>query len=321
MKKICFIVFAGICFFACSNQPESEKKESTNDYARTTAGVFGEFEGLGKIWYQGKAEVSRYDLEQNRYNGVHPGELIMIFVTEDFLTDKQVKNDNYSNPNSTPVFKNNQLRKFTTGLYDYSIMTSVFTPTKVKEYPFTEKITTSAQDWCGQAFMQINKNKGGGFQMQLLSYFENEGDQNISLEEDAILEDELFNRIRMNPEALPVGKIRLYPGTLYTRLAHKPFGLVDAEASMDEYIGEEFSGKQLQVYRLHYPGFDRSLEIVFEKKEPYQIEGWIETYSSAFDKKNRRTVAKRTSTEWIDYWAKNQPGDRKIREQLGINGF
>ena len=59
----------------------------------------------------------------------------MIFVTEDFLTEKQVKNDHYKNPKSVSILKNNQISKFPTGIYDYSIMKSVFTPIDIKEFP------------------------------------------------------------------------------------------------------------------------------------------------------------------------------------------
>jgi len=58
---------------------------------------------LDDYWYQGKAEISSYQLEQARYSDVHPGEAVLVFVTEDFLTDKQVKNDNYTNKNSALI--------------------------------------------------------------------------------------------------------------------------------------------------------------------------------------------------------------------------
>ncbi len=322
MKNL-IVLFAALVFFAaCNSRPEGSGPQSHSSEAQsvTVKSAFEPFDGLGDIWYQGKAEVSRYDLQQNRYRDVHPGEQIMIFVTEDFLTDKQVKNDNYTNPNSTPIIKNNLLRKFTTGLYDYSVMTSVFTPTKVGEFPFTEKVTTSVQDWCGHAFMQINKQDAGGYRMQLFSYFENEGDLNKNVPE-AILEDELFNRIRMNPKALPTGKLQIYPGTVFARLAHKPFLPVEAQASLRTYEGELFAGDQLQAYELYYPEFDRRVEIVFEKEAPHRIEGWTESTHSLLDGKIRQTIAKRTSTEWIDYWTKNGLADRRFRAELGIEGF
>ena len=40
---------------------------------------------LGDYWYQEATEISRYELQQNRYADVHPGEAVLIFVTEDFL--------------------------------------------------------------------------------------------------------------------------------------------------------------------------------------------------------------------------------------------
>ncbi|MEL7426541.1 MAG: hypothetical protein AAFN81_26350 [Bacteroidota bacterium] len=73
-------------------------------------------QGLDKYWYQGLGELNTYELEQNRYQGIHKGQLLLIFVSEDFLTDKQVKNDRYQNPNSTKILKTNSITRFTTGL-------------------------------------------------------------------------------------------------------------------------------------------------------------------------------------------------------------
>ena len=42
-------------------------------------------------WYSGEAELTRYELEQARYGEIHRGDAVLIFVTEDFRTDKQVK--------------------------------------------------------------------------------------------------------------------------------------------------------------------------------------------------------------------------------------
>ncbi|NJN50400.1 MAG: hypothetical protein HC798_04855 [Polaribacter sp.] len=60
---------------------------------------------------KGKAEVSIYKLEQNRYQEIHPGKLVSIFVTEDFLIDKQVKNETYQSKILTWILKNIQLSK------------------------------------------------------------------------------------------------------------------------------------------------------------------------------------------------------------------
>ena len=68
-----------------------------------------------KYWYAGQAELNRYRLEQARYGELHRGEAVLIFVTEPFLKDKQVK---YEGPaDQAPgevrdVFKLNATSKF-----------------------------------------------------------------------------------------------------------------------------------------------------------------------------------------------------------------
>ena len=43
-------------------------------------------------WDDGLAEINRYALDQVRYGESRQGDLVQIFVTEDFLINKQVKN-------------------------------------------------------------------------------------------------------------------------------------------------------------------------------------------------------------------------------------
>ena len=274
--------------------------------------------GLDKYWYQGKAEVTRYTLQQHRYRDLHPGEAILIQVTEDFLTDKQVKNDNYQSSNSTGVLKTNLIRRFTTGLYDYSIMTSVFTPTDANRYPQTLKATTSTQDWCGQTFMQVNW-RDNQYQTQIRSYFENEADEQFAVPY-ALLEDELFNRIRINPDALPVGNIQILPSLHIARLLHKRFQPENATAILQNYQGNTFKGEVLRSYRVNFPTTSRTLEIVFENKAPYPIVGWTDSYPG-FDGQTRTTVAKRTNTQLTPYWQQNSAADAAKRKALGVEGF
>ena len=271
---------------------------------------------LGDYWYQGKAELSRYELKQNRYNALHPGEVVTIFVTEDFLTDKQVKNDRYTSQNSTPILKLNMVKRFTTGLYDYSMMTSVFTPTKLKEIPQTLKVSFSSQDWCGHAYMQLNY-KDGAYKNTLHSYFEGEADK-VTNFDYVLLEDEMMNRIRMNPDMLPLGKMQLLPSASTLRLLHLPAQAVEASASMNTYTGTDIEGEHLKVYTISFPDLKRTLEIVFQSEEPYIIEGWIDAYPSMFDKQIRKTVAQRKETIMSPYWQKNSPEDAEMRAKLGL---
>lgn len=303
-----------LVFSAC------QRSSNDDSAAKPQPVVMEETSKLSEYWYQGEAEINRYRLEQNRYRDLHPGEAVVVFVSEDFLTDKQVKNDNYENPNSTSVLKANIFRRFTTGIYDYSIMNSVFTPSQVADYPATMKVTLSAQDWCGQGFMQLNQ-RGKNYAVKQYSYFENEGDQQSEVQVQ-LLEDEIMSRIRINPDALPTGKFEMLPGTAFVRLMHKPFEATEVNASREVYTGDAFeSEQQLKVYKIEMPAFSRTMEFVYQAEAPYIIEGWTDTYPSAFDKKLRTSKATRTETMKSPYWEKNALEDTVLRNELGVEGF
>ncbi len=317
MRKFWIVPALAVIVSACNNT-ETQRTTAPQTATLTAATFKNAPAKLDDYWYQGKAELNRYELQQNRYNDVHPGEAILVFVTEDFLTDKQVKNDQYKNPNSINVLKTNQIRRFATGIYDYSIMTSVFTPVQVEKHPQTLKVTNSTQDWCGQAFMQLNW-LDNQYQTQIRSYFENEADQNFAVPY-AMLEDELFNRIRLNPNSLPIGKINILPSLSIARLLHQPFQSETAEATLQVYSGNEFKGENLQSYLIKFTTKNRTLEIIFENKPPYVIAGWKETYPG-FDGKIRETIAKRTQTVVTKYWEQHNLNDKNLREALGVEGF
>lgn len=319
MKRIFLALITLSVFGSCQLESPSTSSNTQEGTAQQVALANTNPVKLSDYWYKGKAELSRYELRQNQYRDVHPGEAVMVFVTEDFLTDKQVKNDNYTNPNSIGILKNNMVRKFPTGIYDYSMMASIFTPVDVAQYPQTLKVTTTSQEWCGHTFMQLNF-RNEAYQMELRSYFEGEGDANQEVPY-AILEDEIYNRIRLNPNSLPTGTIKVLPSTMVTRLMHLPFRPVEAQASLKNYSGDTFTGSDLQVYTLEYPSLRRKLEIVFQNEAPYIIEGWVDAYPSAFDRQVRATIAKRTNTIVEPYWKQNSLNDMALREKLGLKGI
>ena len=106
---------------------------------------------LKNYWFDGTAEISSFKLVQSRYGEAREGEAILIFVTEDFLTNEQVK-ANQKSEKSKAVLKLNRTKNFVTGIYPYYIMNSSFTYLEEKD-PLA-KITTSIQEWCGQAYIQ-----------------------------------------------------------------------------------------------------------------------------------------------------------------------
>jgi len=67
-----------------------------------------------QYWYAGKAELTRYALEQARYGEIHKGDAVLVFVTEPFLIDKQVKYEFGDNSKAVSVLKLNLVKKFFT---------------------------------------------------------------------------------------------------------------------------------------------------------------------------------------------------------------
>lgn len=267
-------------------------------------------------WYNGKAEITSYKLEQARYGELHEGYAVLVFVTEDFSKSKQVKLDNPQNANGddVKVLKLNRIKKFDTGIYRYSMMDSVFTPIYIGEYPNTLKVTSSSQEWCGNTFTQLNLDDNG-YEVRSFSYFESQGDTKFNLQQE-ILEDELWVRIRLAPESLPVGRIKIIPATMASRLTHKELKVEIAEASLIENSKDS----NLMDYKLVYDDSGRAMEITFSKKFPYEILSWEETYKSGFGNNAKTLTTKATKNKMLitDYWNKNKTVDHELRKKLGL---
>ena len=264
-------------------------------------------------WFAGKAELNRYSLQQAQYGALNPGEAVLIFVTEDFRTDTQVKaEDPVGHDKSVPVMKTNIVKKFATGVYDYSLFTSVFTPINNTLFPNTLKVSTSGQEWCGHSYLQLNY-ASNGYHIDGKSYFEKEVSETYNVEK-TMLEDELWNRIRLDPTNLPVGETRMIPGTISARLRHKRLDPLLVNAKLADYDGVLFPGKELKSYTVQYPTDDRTLTIVFEQAFPHKIAGWEETYKSKDNLLTSRAVL--TKTIQSDYWNHNAPADSTLRAQL-----
>ena len=269
-------------------------------------------------WTQGKAEVNVYELSQNRYKENHPGTLVSVFVTEDFLVEKQVKNERYTNPNSTWILKNIQLKKFSTGVYDYSLFSSIFTPIDREKFSKSLKLSASSQEWCGTIYTQFNNFYTYDYKVEHRSYFEKEGDRNNRIKR-SFLEDEVFTVLRMNPSFLKKGRFRLIPSANYIQLKHLQIRTYEVFGGIRTYKETEFKGEKLNEYRLEYPELKRTLRIVFENKAPYKIVGWLESYPSAFDQKIRTTKVKLKKQKMLPYWSQNSLKDSKLRKELGLD--
>ncbi|MGF1510731.1 MAG: septum formation inhibitor Maf [Myxococcota bacterium] len=263
---------------------------------------------FGQYWYRGEAEITSYELQQARYGEIHPGHAVLVFVTEPFSRTKQVKLDDPSGArnDAVTVLKLNATRKFNTGIYPYSTMTSSFSP--VTGDP-TIKITTTVQEWCGHVFSQLNRTSDG-YRGKLFSYFESEGDETIQLPE-VLMEDALWTQIRLDPSQLPRGPVKVVPAMVHLRFAHRPFRAEAAEASVTE------TTDGLREFALRY-AHGRELRITYRAEFPHEIEGWSETVRSG----GRRLTTRASRLERImsPYWRRNSTDDVALRARLGLPG-
>jgi hypothetical protein len=270
-------------------------------------------EEFKSYWFDGTAEVTSYHLTQARYGELRSGEAVFIFVTEPFSKSKQVKKDHTTSddPDRVDVLKLNATRKFNTGLYPYSLMSSVFQPLDGSS-SHAIKSTTSVQEWCGHTYLETNRHKKE-IHVSGKSYFESDGDIefNIPL---TWLEDELWGLMRLNPKDLPVGDFSLVPGGMYLRMAHKEIQSYSAHGHLSEEAGQF-------IYTIEIPEFDKVLKIWCSNSFPYTIDRWEDTYVSGWGESAKRLTTTATLNKRIktDYWTKNTNADSTMRAVLGLD--
>ncbi|GGZ90933.1 septum formation inhibitor Maf [Algibacter mikhailovii] len=317
LKKLFKILKAELCFwsiigllliiFSCDNKTKHKAlahyldTETSKHIVVSKKPTSTEFNAY---WYAGEAEISSYNLEQARYGELREGSAVLIYVTEDFLPEIQVKADN-QNPKNISVLKLNATKNFNTGIYPYSIMQSTFYPVSNDRHAL--KVSSSMQEWCGHVYAQLNNREQ--FNIMTHSYFEGEADSNVTIDK-AILENELWTKLRINPKALPTGKINVIPSFEYLRLKHAPIKAYVANATLIE-----------GTYTLDYPELNRTLSIHFNTAFPFEIEAWEESFKSGFGASSKMLTTKATKLKTIKspYWQKNKNRDGILRETLHLN--
>ena len=314
-------LLAGI---SCTDPDSQQEKSGTNMSSSTSNSALliseqkqtegrnaAEEAGFSDYWYAGVAELNVFDLQQARYGELRKGDAVMIFVTEDFSRKGLVKLDNpgANKEDAVKVMKCNFTRNFQTGIYVYSTMQSIFTPVDGTQDPATLKVSTSSQELCGHVFMELDRDKKG-YSAQVNSYFEGESARDVPLG-NAFAEDGLWNLIRLNPDALPVGKFQAIPSNLDTRLRHVPLSAASAEASLSKAEDGEM------VYEIQYPERGRSLKVYFDAQMPRAINRWEETVNSRGQVMT--TTGVRRKQIQLDYWSYNQTKDEGMRMELGLH--
>ena len=267
-------------------------------------------------WADGKAEVSSYEVVQPRYGELRPGYGVMIFVTESLHRQTFIKVDSPT-PEADQFYalKLNHILKFTTGIYDYSVMTSVFSQVAGERRPFElRRISFSAQEWCGQVFDEALF-RNGQINGHLSSYFASEGRGTYQLNqpEHFASEDHLLILIReLQGPFMDLGEVReveVLPGFWQLRQAQQPHATAPGRIhkAAEEQL-ETATGALASVrWDLHIGQRQRTLWT--EKAYPHRILRWE-------DSTGERGELLRTIR--VPYWQLQTHADEEYRRELGI---
>ncbi len=269
-------------------------------------------------WADGKAELSSYKVFQPRYGELREGYAVLVFVTEDINRNTFIKVESPA-PREDRIYtlKLNNVLKFKTGIYDYSVMTSVFSAVEGQEgdKPFElSKITLSAQEWCGHVFEEVQVRQGR-LRGTLNSYFEREGRQTyeLPLPRKFASEDHLLIRIReLKGPIMAEGEqkeVMLLPSLWYLRAQHASRELVEARLSKGYAVQIPVGEQALEAIPWKWELEGRHKTVWVEKIHPHRILAWE-------DSQGGRGELLETLRE--PYWRLQRTADEVFRERLGI---
>ena len=305
------IVGVSFCLLACSGDRPTAVVENPAPSAVAEAGA-----GLDlfwRHWSDGKAELNGYELIQPRYGQDRPGRAVLVYVTEPFSRSRKVKVDRYDpqNPDHTMALKLNHVRKFQTGVYDYSVMTSVFVEPARDFAPL--EITFSMQEWCGHVFEEAHFD--GAATINVNSYFEGESSRTkVETGEDFLAEDALFVTVRgLAAEGLSRRdeEVAMLPSANLRRLRHKPARLLKSsltwskEPSVVEVPAGQFEVHEVSWGRVGGSRCTAQVEVPY----PHKIVGW---------RCSDGEVARLTGTTRLAYWGTSREGDEKLLKEIGL---
>lgn len=297
----------GALLLACAGSTGARPSESAGPRSQAP-------EGFWEHWGDGQAELSGYALTQARYGELRQGEAVLIYVTETFTDAQRVKSDG-GHPDEYPVLKLNDSRHFGTGIYDYRTMTSAWVRLDGgAPLGLPAKISTSVQEWCGHAWLQLLVDPGR-YRLTQHSYFDGEGDRaaEAKVPEGALFGDALPLLVRgLAGELLAPGASRTAPylGTLLdARLTHKDpswgRATLSRSAATAPAPGTETPA---WTWELTVEG-GLSTRWYVEEAAPHRLLGW--SRSDGEEARVLRTL--RTA-----YWTQNHEGDERLRAELGL---
>jgi hypothetical protein len=264
-------------------------------------------------WSDGQAELDGYRVTMPRYGEPRDGHVVLVYVTEEMNQKTLVKDDTGAVPpdQKEVVLKLNHTLKFRTGIYPYSVMTSVFSPvgSAGRERFAPVKISFTAQEWCGHVFQMVTPTLDA-FSSILHSYFSVEGDRedHVTTEPLTLYEDALWIQLRELDGPFEGGgdwEGYVVPSLWQLRKTHRLAEPVKATITREE---AEVDGTPITRFTLRYADYSRTWDI--EGAEPHRILAW---------RTSDGEEGTLTGTVRLPYWQLNANGDERYLAELGLS--
>jgi len=174
-------------------------------------------------WKKGKIEITKYELKEDS-----------ILVGEGSLTFSIDYVEGVNKTDSIQVLHSDFTGKIHKENYDYSAMTSTYSPLNQTLRPHATKVINSVQELAINSFLELS---------QIPKFYEIESDNTFKektkkhfILEKRNLEDELWAKIRMNPDDLPTGDIEIIPSFAYWQSVRKSPNVYEAKAVLKDYL-------------------------------------------------------------------------------------
>jgi hypothetical protein len=279
--------------------------------------------GFLRHWKSGLAEIASYNVDVERYGEMRKGQAVLVYVYEeiDARTRIKVESDRTPPAQRVPVLKLNHVLKFNTGIYDYSILTSVFVGLSgpgVSRFMQPRKVSFTSQEWCGNVFHQLIPGPRD-LRSEIHSYFEAEGDSIATLayptggDSALYYEDEMPILVReLDGPVMPIGTsrtIRLVPGLWERRKRHVPLAITDAILAKSRPEGFRSQGETVRSigWTLEAQGIKTTWHVL--EASPHTLLGWENSRGEKGD-----LIASLRDT----YWEHNHNANAGLRKPLGL---
>jgi len=273
-------------------------------------------------WGDGRAELATYDLAIPRYGEMRKGTAVSIVIPETFSKSLRVKADRGKHPASDeyPVLKLNLIEDFSTGIYDYNLMTSAFTTMGSfggRAAGSPTKVSFSAQEWCGHAWLQFLFD-AAFVRYTGHSYFDGEADETGQLPyppagvaEDTLL---LWARGWAAPLLKPGEKreVPLLTSARIARFAHERAGWTKA------VLGRSAKSREIMVPAGTFEADMLTVALETGRKWTFYVEQGGEHRVlrwEAGDGEHADLVA----SERLKYWEMNGPSFKKALKGIGLD--